>query len=117
MLKTLPQLISEIAGTARVVDAATALRESQENNGIIIDIREPGEVDIKTAQGTYHIPRGVLEMKLPQLCPDHERPVYLHCASGGRARLAVDQLTRMGYTNVTAISCGIDEICRIFADG
>ncbi len=114
MLKTIPELISEVAGSVRTVDAATALRESQEKNGIIIDIRESAEVDIKTAKGTYHIPRGVLEMKLPELCPDHERPIYLHCASGGRARLAVEQLLRLGYVNVTAISCGIDDICKVF---
>ena len=114
MLKTIPELISEVAGSVRTVDAETALRESREKNGIIIDIRESAEVDIKTAKGTYHVPRGVLEMKLPELCPDHERPIYLHCASGGRARLAVEQLERLGYLNVTAISCGIDEICKVF---
>jgi rhodanese-related sulfurtransferase len=114
MLKTIPELISEVAGSVRTVDAETALRESREKNGIIIDIRESAEVDIKTAKGTYHVPRGVLEMKLPELCPDHERPIYLHCASGGRARLAVEQLERLGYVNVTAISCGIDDICKVF---
>ena len=116
MLKSIPELISEVAGSVRTVDAETARRESRERNGIIIDIRESEEVDIKTAKGTYHIPRGVLEMKLPQLCPDHDRPIYLHCASGGRARLAVEQLERLGYVDVTAISCGIDDICRVFED-
>ena len=114
MLKSVEELMSELSGKVRVVDAATALRESRGNGGIIIDVREHNEVDVKTAQGTHHVPRGMLEFQLPKLCPDHQHPVYLHCASGGRARLAVEQLQRIGYNNVTAISCSFAEICAIF---
>jgi rhodanese-related sulfurtransferase len=114
MLKSVEELMRELHGKVRVVDAATALSESRENGGIIIDVREHNEVDIKTAHGTRHVPRGMLEFQLPKLCPDHQHPVYLHCASGGRARLAVEQLLRMGYKNVTAISCSFEEICAVF---
>ena len=114
MIKTLPELIKDIAGTARAVDAKTALAESRQNDGIIIDVREPNEVAIKTARGTKHIPRGMLEIELPKLAGEHDRPIYLHCASGGRARLAVVQLQQMGYTNVTAISCSIEDILEVF---
>ena len=38
--------------------------------------------------------------------------IYLHCASGGRAALAAEQLQRIGYKNVKAISCGHDEVCQ-----
>ena len=116
MLKSVPALIEEVAGDVRIVDAATAKAECESRDGVVVDIREPQEVDIKSATGTVHVPRGLLEFKLPEIVPDHDRPLYLHCASGGRARLGADQLRRLGYTNVTAISCGIDTVCEVFAD-
>ena len=42
-------------------------------------------------------------MMAPQHFPDPATPLYLHCASGGRARPSAEQLNRIGYTNVTAI--------------
>ena len=70
----------------------------------------------KSAAKSYNIPRGVLEMKITEVCPDANAPIYLHCASGGRARLAAEQLLRMGYLRVAAISCNIDDVCRAFQD-
>jgi len=116
MLKSVPELLEEVAGGVRVVDAATAREECRANDGVVLDIREPAELDVKTAKGTVHVPRGLLEFKLPELVPDHDRPIYLHCASGGRARLGAEQLRRLGYTNVSAISCGIDTVCEVFED-
>jgi phage shock protein E len=117
MVKTLPELIATVAGTVRTVDAATALAECRDNGGIIVDVREADEVAVRSARGTTHIPRGVLEMQLPKLAPEHDRPIYLHCASGGRARLAVAQLEQMGYENVTAISCPVEDVVKVFGDG
>ena len=117
MLKSVPELLAEVSANVRCVDAQTARQECAENGGVILDIREPGEREAKAAPDTLHIPRGLLEFKLPQSVPESDRPIYLHCASGGRARLGAEQLTRLGYTNVTAISCGIDDVCAAFADG
>lgn len=110
MLKTLPQLISEVASGIRRLEAADAKAELQGNNGLIIDVREPAEVSAKAARGTLNIPRGLLEMKVPEVCKDVQHPIYLHCAAGGRACLAAEQLVRLGYENVTAITCHIDKV-------
>ncbi len=117
MLKPLTELIQEVAAHVRAVDAHTAREEALENNGIIIDVREPAEVAANPSPCTTAIPRGVLEVKLPELVPDADRPIYLHCATGGRARLSAEQLQRIGYRNVTAISCGIEGVCEALVDG
>ena len=116
MLISLPELIQRTTGHVATVDALTARREIKVHGGTLIDVREPQEVATKAALGTHAIPRGILEMKISELCSDENSIIYLHCASGGRARLAASQLMAMGYKNVYAISCNVDDICMAFTD-
>jgi phage shock protein E len=114
VLKTIPQLIQETTAHVRVLDATHASAECRERNGLLIDVREPAEAQAKAPAGSHNIPRGIIEMKISTLCPDADAKIYLHCATGGRARLAAAQLLAMGYEDVTAISCGVDDVCAIF---
>lgn len=52
-------------------------------------------------------------MKILEIEQDPERPIYLHCASSLRAALAAEQLSRIGYTNVSVISCKMDEVHKM----
>lgn len=113
MLKPIPELVAAICSDIRVITAAQAVIEMTENHGVVIDVREPGEVSEKPAPKSLNIPRGVLEMNMSQAYPDSETPIYIHCASGARAALSAEQLQRIGYSNVSAISCGIDDVCAI----
>jgi rhodanese-related sulfurtransferase len=74
---------------------------------LLLDIRDSTELEkMGRAEGSHHVPRGMLEFRAdpaspyydPQLRPD--RPVVLHCASGGRAALAGKLLKDMGYAEV-----------------
>jgi phage shock protein E len=111
MLLSLPELIKQAAQNVRRLDAVAAYAECRQNNGTVVDVREPIEVSEKSADGSINIPRGVLEMKIVDVCPEPQQPVYIHCATGGRATLAAEQLQRIGYSNVTAIASSLDEIC------
>ena len=113
MLKTVPEMVMEARAHLRCVDAETAKAEIEENNGIIVDVRELVEVDNLAAPHSVHIPRGILEMKVGTVIPDESHPVYLHCATGGRATLAAEQLVKMGYKDVTVITCPIETVCQI----
>ncbi|RLQ23318.1 rhodanese-like domain-containing protein [Seongchinamella sediminis] len=110
MLKTVPELVAEARTDLRCVDAATATAEVNENQGTIVDVRELIEVENLNAPHSLNIPRGILEMKITELVPDENHPIYLHCATGGRATLAAEQLKRMGYRKVTVITCPIDTV-------
>ena len=112
MLLTIQELGAQARSNVRCVEAATAYAECADGDGLIIDVREPGEVSQKPVPGSVNIPRGVVEMKIPEKCPDHTAKIALHCATGVRAVLAAEQLKRLGYTNVSAITCGFDEISR-----
>jgi len=39
--------------------------------------------------------------------------IFIHCASGARAILAAEQLERIGYKNVWAITCTLEEVCLV----
>lgn len=113
MLKTVPELVAEARAGLRCVDAATALSELKENDGTIVDVRELVEVNNLAAPLSVHIPRGILEMKIAEVIPDENHPIYLHCASGGRATLAAQQLEKMGYTRVSVVTCPIDTVRQL----
>ncbi|CUH52202.1 rhodanese-like domain-containing protein [Shimia marina] len=74
---------------------------------LLLDVRDAPELDANgRAEGSHHIPRGMLEFRADPATPFHDpvmrkdRVVILHCASGGRAALAGKLLKDMGYVEV-----------------
>lgn len=116
MLLPVADLIKEVKQNIRCIDAQTAVAERAQNKGLLIDVREPSEHLAKPAYGAINIPRGLLEMKLMELEKDPSKAIYLHCASSARAALGAEQLKRVGYENVSVITCNMDEIQRCFVD-
>lgn len=112
MLKTVPQMVAEARVELRCVDAATALAEIRENSGSILDVRELVEVGNLAVAHSIHIPRGILEMKVTEVISDENHPIYVLCATGGRATLAAQQLVKMGYTKVTVVTCPVNTVCE-----
>jgi len=110
MLKTIPELLHDAAAHVRCVSASIAADELKENHGLLIDVREPSEHLAKGAVGAINIPRGLLEMKLMEIEKDPLKAIYLHCATSARAILSAEQLARIGYQNVSVITCDIDTI-------
>ena len=110
MLKTVPELVAEARRDLRCVDAATALSEIKQNDGTIVDVRELVEVNNLAAPRSVHIPRGILEMKIAEVVADENHPIYLHCATGGRATFAAQQLEALGYKQVAVVTCPIEMV-------
>lgn len=78
-----------------------------EQNAVIVDVRDMPELQANgKIPGSVHIPRGMLEFRADAETQYHDanlskdRPIILHCASGGRSALAGQTLKNMGYTNV-----------------
>lgn len=110
MLRTLSDILQEARQGVRCIGAKQATAEQFQNQGLIIDVREPSEHLASPATGAINIPRGLLEMKILEIEKDHHRPIYLHCATSARALLAAEQLQRVGYENVTVITCDLKSI-------
>jgi phage shock protein E len=110
MLKKVPELVAEIRSKINCLNAQEAVAKSREDNGVLIDVREPAEFAQKAPKGAVNIPRGLIEMKMVELYPDANVPIYIHCATGGRATFAAEQLVRLGYQHVYAITCPLDKV-------
>lgn len=88
------------------IDAERA-KELISQGALLLDIRDAPELEeTGRAAGSYHISRGMLEFRADPDLPSHDpelrrdRPIVLHCASGGRAALAGKLLKDMGYSQV-----------------
>ena len=115
MIKTAAELITEAQTRIKCVDTTTAraLYEKTEN-AVIIDVREPDSAAESKLDVSTNISRGLIEMKVPKLCPDPDTLILTHCGGGGRASLAALTLQEMGYTNVHAITAKFDYLKKSF---
>ena len=113
MLIDVKTRLENIDVNIRTVSAKEAAEEIKTNQGLLVDVREPAEVAENHVDASLHIPRGVIEMKMLEMVKDAAKPIYLHCASGARAKLSAEQLIKMGYENVSVITCSLATIKQI----
>lgn len=115
MLKTAGQLISAAQTQISCVDVAAAKTLYDETeNALILDVREADTATQSKLTDSVNISRGLIEMKVPALCPDPETVILTHCGGGGRASLAALTLQQMGYTNVYAVTAKFSDIKEVF---
>jgi rhodanese-related sulfurtransferase len=111
-LRSIPELIADVRQNLRCISAEQAQQEiSKLNNALLLDVREPQEAMEHPVAGASNIPRGVLEMQMLQRFNQPDLAIYIHCATGIRASLAAEQLQRVGYNNVSVITCDLETIC------
>lgn len=106
MPQTLKDMLEAANAAVERIDTARA-RALVADGALLLDIRDAPELEASgRAEGSHHIPRGMLEFRADPASPFHDgqmrpdRPVVLHCASGGRAALAGKLLKDMGYAAV-----------------
>lgn len=112
-MKTLPEIVAETKESLHCLTPQAAREQiARDEKPLLIDVREPGEAEDKRVAGFNNIPRGVLEMKIYDYTQDPDRPIYLHCATGGRAALSAAALENMGFRNVHVIDCDADTLIK-----
>lgn len=74
---------------------------------ILLDVRTPGEHSRGRIPNSINIPLDKLTLTVSQKIPDTTKTLYVYCLSGSRSVIAVDQLLKMGYTNVFEIKSGL----------
>ena len=115
MIKTAGEFIAKAQSKIECLDVAAARALFDKSDGaVILDVREAKSADESKLKDSVNISRGLIEMKVPNLCPDPETVILTHCAGGGRASLAAATLKEMGYTKVYAITAKYEDIKNAF---
>jgi hydroxyacylglutathione hydrolase len=70
----------------------------------VLDVRERGEWEAGHIAGAVNVPLGHLTDRVAEL--ERERPLVLHCQSGGRSSVAASVLRAHGFSNVINLADG-----------
>lgn len=116
MIKTAAQLVQEVKQIITEI-STSELAKRMADDILLVDVREPDEYAQGHIGSAINIPRGVLEMQLPQhpkvqswaspLEQLNAVDIYLICRSGARSALAAESLSRLGLRRVYSISGGM----------
>lgn len=87
------------------VDKFKELVES--GNGLILDVRTPGEVAEGHIENATHIDIFDTQFKAKVAELDKAKPVYVYCRSGGRSGRAMDLMKAIGFKTVYNLEGGI----------
>jgi sulfur-carrier protein adenylyltransferase/sulfurtransferase len=84
---------------AQVNDALAQQHEAKPDNQevVVVDVREKREWNEGYIPGAIHVPRGFLELQIEEAVPDKSKTVVLYCAVGVRSLMAGSTLKQMGY--------------------
>ncbi|MEZ4571896.1 MAG: rhodanese-like domain-containing protein [Thermomicrobiales bacterium] len=89
------------------IDQLKSMRETRTPHALI-DVREKGEFVQRHIFHAVPIPRGVIELRVPQRIPDTEVPIIVYDEDGHRATLAAQRLESMGYSDVRTLEGGLN---------
>ena len=100
LLATTRSRITEVDPAAASV-AVTA-------GAVLLDVREPDEIEQGAVPGSVHVVRGNLEAQVESRLPDKSQTVVVMCAGGTRSAFAAVTLQELGYTDVVSLDGGFN---------
>jgi rhodanese-related sulfurtransferase len=77
---------------------------------VMVDVREPWEVQIAAMPGALHMPMGEVPARAAEIDP--EAPVVAICHHGGRSMQVAVFLEKNGYAKVHNLAGGVDAWAR-----
>lgn len=75
---------------------------------LLIDIREPEELDICSIEGAIHIPMGDLPSRVNEIDADEDTTIALICHTGRRSLNATIFLQKQGLAGTRSVAGGIE---------
>jgi len=112
--KGVMQLVEEARVGIEEVEAVDAIKEAQDPDTLVIDIRDVRERKRDGyIPGSFHCPRGMVEFWVDPDSPyfksvfDEKKRFLFHCAADWRSALTVQTVTRMGMENAAHIKGGL----------
>lgn len=101
-------LVEEYRPLVKETDVPTIAKRLNNNEQIIlIDVREDNEWDKGHIPTAIHMGRGVIERDIEKSIPDKNSEIVLYCGGGFRSILAAYNLQKMGYNNAISMDGGV----------
>src|SRR5258708_21997524 len=95
--------------TAQANEELKRQSAAEQDEIILVDVREKNEWDEGYIPGALHVPRGFLELRIEEAIPDKSKKVLLYCAGGTRSMYAGLTLKQMGYEDVVSVAGGFSQ--------
>jgi rhodanese-related sulfurtransferase len=86
-------------------------RLDSDNPPVVLDVREPWEIEIASVDGALAIPLGELTRRVGEIPRD--RQVAVMCHHGGRSAQATAWLRNQGFEHAINVTGGIDAWARL----
>ena len=89
------------------LSAAEALRLINDQDALILDVRDGGEYKDGHIPQARHIPLGALRDRLGELSKAKDKPIVVYCRNGATSQAACAQLKKNGVANAYSLSGGL----------
>lgn len=103
-IETMERMISETEGNDSIyyqIDQETARRMMDEQDVLILDVREQDEYDSGHIADAVLLPVGTItEETAASVIPEKDTTVLVYCRSGNRSKTASKTLAELGYTQI-----------------
>ena len=114
-MKTFSQLVAECSKQVRELFPWDLADKMENDELLLVDVREPYEYEKMHIEGSINVPRGILESAceydyeetIPQLVKAREKDVIVICRSGFRSVFAAHMLQQLGYQSVWSLKTGL----------
>ena len=84
---------------------AQRLNDAQQPGPLLLDVREPWELEICLIEGSVAMPMGSVPARFPEL--DRDRETVVICHHGGRSAQVCMFLERQGFSSVINLAGGV----------
>ena len=84
---------------------AQRLNDAQQPAPLLLDVREPWELEICRIEGSVAMPMGSVPSRFPEL--DRDRETVVICHHGGRSAQVCMFLERQGFSSVINLAGGV----------
>lgn len=93
-------LVSNSFNGFQSISPLIAVTKMNDDNIVILDVREPNEFTKSHIEAALNIPLGKVEEKLPTLQKYKQQPIIVTCQTGARSVAACKTLTKAGFDKV-----------------
>ena len=100
------EILRKMRGVS-TLDAAGALRLINDQDAVVVDIRDAGDYKEGHIPQARHLPFGALQERLGELVKAKDQPVIVYCRTGTTSQSACVLLKKNGLTNVHSLKGGL----------